>query len=302
MINAQSKPQKITKAVIPAAGFGTRFLPWTKAMTKGMLPIVDKPVVQIAVEQLAEAGIKEIYIVISPDSKDKPIFNHFQPNKPLETQLIKAGKEKELKIIKDLESLAKLHYVYQTNKDPYGNGTPIFLAAKYIKDEPFIYMWADEFVLAEPPVLRQILTAYENYGGSFMTTIRATKDEDYKRYGFVAGEKISPGVIKIEEVIEKPGKEKAPSDLATISPFIFQPSIVEAILEARKQLIDNKELYYNDAIKLLLKKEPFYAVEIRNYRYFDTGNKLEYLKTVVEFGLKDKEFGKKFRQFLVDLV
>lgn len=288
--------RKITKAVVPAAGFGTRFLPWAKAVPKQMLPIVDKPVVQIVIEQLVEVGIKEIYLIISSDNKT--IMNHFQKNLLLENQLKKVNKQKELDQIRKIEKLAKIHFLYQTKNDPYGNGTPILKAAKYLGREPFVYCWADEFVLASPPVMEQIVKAYENCHASIMTVIRVTKDEDYQRYGFVAGEKTDEGLIRIHKVVEKPGIGNAPSDLATIAPFIFNPSIIKAMFEAKKQLQPGKELYYNDAIKILLRKEPFYALEIKNYRYYDTGSKLEYLKTMVELGLQHPEIGENFRKYL----
>lgn len=287
---------KITKAVIPAAGFGTRFLPWTKAMPKEMLPIIDKPVIQIIVEQLVEAGIKEIIMVIAPGKEE--IKQHFNPVPALEEQLRYFKKEKELALIKKLDRIAKIKFIYQTSAHPYGNGTPLLLSAKYVKNQPFVYCWGDEFILAQPAVLKQLLRAFEVYQSALITTIKATKEEDYSRYGFVAGKKVAKNVTRVEKVAEKPGKINAPSDLATVSPFIFMPSIFQAIKKAEERREAGKELYYNDAIKILLGKEPFYAYEIQNFRYYDTGNKLEYLKTVVEMGLKNPEFGGEFKKFL----
>lgn len=292
----------IKKAVVPAAGFGTRFLPWTKAMAKGMLPVVDKPVIQIVIEQLVEAGIEEIYLVISPEDKDKALLNHFRQNQLLEDQLQKADKKNELKIVKELGRLVKIHPVYQTAKDSYGNGTPLLLVTKFLKDEPFIYCWGDEFILARPPVMNQAIKAFKDHQSSIITVIKAAKDEDYQRYGFIAGKRISQNILRIEKVVEKPGKQNAPSDLATVSPFIFTPLIFKAIRQAAKERLADKELYYNDAIKLLLKTEPFYALEIKNYRYYDTGNKLEYLKTVVESALENSEIKEKFKAYLEEIL
>jgi UTP--glucose-1-phosphate uridylyltransferase len=293
--------KKVTKAVIPAAGFGTRFLPQTKAMPKEMLPIVDKPVIQYVVEELVDAGIKDIVIVTGYHKRT--IEDHFDfPNLDLIENLKKGG-EKKKPLLDEVEKIANMaNFVYVRQKGPYGNGTPLLNAREIIGDEPFIYTWSDDFILADPSRFRQLISAYEKYGYSCMSGIKATKDEDYERYGFVGGKELEPGVIDADVIIEKPGKENSPSDLATVSGFLFTPDIFDYLDEALLNLKDGQEFYYNDALKLMLKDgKHVLGVEIKDGKYYDTGNKLEYLKTVVEFALKHPDMKDKFRDYLKSL-
>ncbi len=293
--------KKVTKAVIPAAGFGTRFLPQTKAMPKEMLPIVDKPVIQYVVEELVEAGIKEIIIVTGYHKR--LIEDHFDaPNRDLIENLEVAGRKKK-PLLEEIKSIAELaNFVYVRQKGPYGNGTPLLNVRHLIGNEPFIYTWSDDFIVAKPSRFRQLINAYKKYGCSCLGSIRATKDEDYDRYGFAGGREIEPGVMEAETIVEKPGKDKAPSDLANVSGFLFTPDIFKFIDEALGSLKEGEELYYNRALELMLKAgKRILAVEIKNGKYYDTGSKLEYLKTVVEFALKHKDLNGDFRQYLASL-
>jgi UTP--glucose-1-phosphate uridylyltransferase len=293
--------QKITKAVIPAAGFGTRFLPQTKAMPKEMLPIVDKPVIQYVVEELVEAGIKDIIIVTGYHKRT--IEDHFDyPNLDLIENLKKGG-EKKKPLLEEVEKIANMaNFVYVRQKGPYGNGTPLVNVRSIIGDEPFIYTWSDDFIVAEPSRFKQLMAAYEKYGYSCMGGVKATKEEDYNRYGFVGGKELEPGVIDADVIIEKPGKEKAPSDLATVSGFIFTPDIFNYLDKVLENLEEGAEFYYNDALKLMLEDgKHVLGVEITDGKYYDTGNKIEYLKTVVEFALKHPELNVKFREYLKSL-
>ena len=292
---------KIRKAVIPAAGFGTRFLPQTKAMPKEMLPIVDKPVIQYVVEELVEAGIQDIFIVTGYHKRG--IEDHFDaPNLDL-IENLKMGGEKKRHLLEEVEKISNMaNFVYIRQKGPYGNGTPLLNVKHLIGNEPFIYTWSDDFINAEPNRFKQLISVYEKYGASCLAGIRATKDEDYDRYGFAGGEEIEPGVIDAKVIVEKPGKENAPSDLATVSGFLFTPDIFDYLDEAQKNLKEGDELYYNDALKLMLKDgKKVMAVEVKNGKYYDTGNKLEYLKTVVEFALKHKDLSYDFREYLKSL-
>lgn len=292
---------KVRKAVIPAAGFGTRFLPQTKAMPKEMLPIVDKPVIQYVVEELVDAGIRDIIIVTGYHKRT--IEDHFDfPNLDLIENLKKGG-EKKRPLLESVEKIADMaNFIYVRQKGPYGNGTPLLNVRHLIGDEPFIYAWSDDFIVAEPSRFKQLIRVYEKYGGSVLGGIKATKDEDYDRYGFVGGKEIEDGVIEANFIVEKPGKANAPSDLATVSGFLFTPDIFEYLQGATKNLKDGAELYYNDALKLMLEDgKKVYAAEIKNGKYYDTGNKLEYLKTVVEFALKHPEMNGKFREYLKNL-
>lgn len=287
--------------MIPAAGFGTRFLPQTKAMPKEMLPIVDRPVIQYVVEELVEAGIKDIIIVTGYHKRT--IEDHFDfPNLDLIENLKMGGDKKKL-LLEEVEKIADMaNFIYVRQKGPYGNGTPLLNVKHLIGDEPFIYAWSDDFIVSKPSRFRQLIDVYEKYGGSVLGSIKATKDEDYNRYGFTGGEMVEEGVMRVKEVIEKPGKENAPSDLANVSGFLFTPDIFKYLEAARDNLKDGEELYYNNALKLMLADEKaVYAAEIKNGKYYDTGNKLEYLKTVVEFALKHPEVGEKFREYLKTL-
>jgi UTP--glucose-1-phosphate uridylyltransferase len=293
--------KKVTKAVIPAAGFGTRFLPQTKAMPKEMLPIVDKPVIQYVVEELVEAGIKEIIIVTGYHKR--LIEDHFDaPNRDLIENLEAAGTKKK-PLLEEIKSIAELaNFVYVRQKGPYGNGTPLLNVRHLIGNEPFIYAWSDDFIVAKPSRFRQLINAYKKYGCSCLGSIRATKDEDYDRYGFAGGKEIEPGVMEAKTIIEKPGKDKAPSDLANVSGFLFTPDIFKFMDEALGSLKEGEELYYNRALDLMLKAgKRILAVEIKGGKYYDTGSKLEYLKTVVEFALNHPGLNGDFRKYLASL-
>lgn len=289
---------KVTKAVIPAAGFGTRFLPQTKAMPKEMLPIVDKPVIQYVVEELVEAGIKDIIMVTGYHKRT--IEDHFDaPSVDLLENLRLGGEAKKpmLESIKKISELANFIYVRQ--KGPYGNGTPLLNVRHLIGDEPFIYTWSDDFISAEPSRFKQLIEVYKKYGCSCLGSIRARTNDDYGRYGFSGGEEIEPGIMDISQIVEKPGKDKAPSDLANVSGFIFTPEIFQYLDQVAERLKPGEELWYNDAIKLMLKdKKKVLAVEIKGGKFYDTGNKMEYLKTVVEFALKHPEIKTEFKQYL----
>ena len=293
--------QKVTKAVIPAAGFGTRFLPQTKAMPKEMLPIVDKPIIQYIVEELVDAGIKDIIIVTGYHKRT--IEDHFDyPNLDL-VENLKMGGEKKKPMLDEVEKIANMaNFIYVRQKGPYGNGTPLLNVRDIIGDEPFIYTWSDDFIVANPSRFKQLIAAYEKYGYSCLSGVKAVKDEDYNRYGFVGGHELEKGVIDAEVVIEKPGRENAPSDLATVSGFLFTPDIFDYLDKAMSSLEEGKEFYYNDALKLMLQDgKHVLGVEIKDGKYYDTGNKLEYLKTVVEFALKHPDMNGKFKEYLKSL-
>lgn len=291
----------ITKAVIPAAGFGTRFLPQTKAIPKEMLPIVDKPVIQYVVEELVDAGIKDIIMVTGYHKRT--IEDHFDvPNFEL-VENLKMGGEKKQALLEEVEKIADLaNFVYVRQKGPYGNGTPLLNVRHLIGDEPFIYTWSDDFIVSQPSRFKQLLKIYERYGCSCLGSIRVRRDEDYERYGFTDGKEIEPGVMDVDKIIEKPGKAAAPSDLANVSGFIFTSEIFQYLDRVLADLKAGEELWYNDALKLMLKdKKRILAVEIKGGKYYDTGNKMDYLKTVVEFALKRLDIGAEFKKYLHEL-
>jgi len=294
--------RKVTKAVIPVAGYATRFLPQTKAMPKQMLPLVDKPVIQYIVELLVKSGIEDIIMVTN--YHERSIEDHFdQPHQDLVETLVNGGEKKKpyLEVIREISEMA--NFVYVRQKGPYGNGTPILNVRHLIGDEPFIYTWGDEFIETEgDTIFSQLISTYEKYKCSVMASIKARNDEDYNRFGFVGGKEIEPGLIDIKLVIEKPGKEKAPSDLANVTGFLFTPDVFEYISKAKDNLKPGEELWYNDALKLMLKDgKRALAKEIKGGIYRDAGTKLEYMKTVVEMGLKHQEIGEEFGKWIKEL-
>jgi UTP--glucose-1-phosphate uridylyltransferase len=293
--------QKVTKAVIPAAGFGTRFLPQTKAMPKEMLPIVDKPVIQYIVEELVDAGITDIIIVTGYHKRT--IEDHFDNPSTDLIENLKMGGEKKKPLLESVMKISTMaNFAYVRQKGPYGNGTPLMNVRHLIGNEPFIYTWSDDFIAAEPSRFKQLLATYEKYGYSCMASVRAKSDADYDRYGFAAGKELEPGVIDCETIIEKPGKANAPSDLANVSGFLLTPDTFDYLDTVLNNLKPGDEFYYNDALKLMLKDgKHVLATEIKNGKYYDTGNKLEYMKTQIEFALKDKTMSGELTEFIKGL-
>ncbi|HLD24909.1 MAG TPA: UTP--glucose-1-phosphate uridylyltransferase GalU [Patescibacteria group bacterium] len=289
-----AKPPKIRKAVIPAAGFGTRFLPQTKAMPKEMLPIVDKPVIQYVVEELVASGITDIIIVTGWNKRS--IEDHFDyPNELIQT-LKEQGKQELLEEVRRTAELANFIYIRQ--KGPYGNGTPVLCARNVVGDEPFVAIWGDEFIYSKPPRARQCMDVFTKYGDPVISAIQVAKD-DVSRYGIVEATRVEDSVYQIKKLIEKPKKEEAPSTLAAHGCYVLTPDIFP-ILE---KLSPGKsgEIWLTDAIRELMKSRPVYACEIKGGKYYDTGNKLEYLKTVVEFALTHKDLNGDFRAYLKSL-
>ncbi len=299
MLALQSKDmsQKIRKVVIPAAGFGTRFLPQTKAMPKEMLPIVDKPVIQYVVEEAVDSGIEDVIIVTG--AAKRAIEDHFDvPNAELIKNLEMGGKQKLMEKVQRISEMANFIYIRQ--KGPYGNGTPVLSAEPAIENEPFAVLWGDEFIYSEPPRLKQMIDVYEKYGGVVISGVRIEKKEDLSRYGIADITPVEGNVFKINAIVEKPDPESAPSNLATHGAYILPPEIFDALrsLEPGK----GGEIWLVEAInKLKEQGVPIYAVEIKNGRYYDTGNKIEYMKTVIELGLKHEDIKEDLIKFLKEL-
>ncbi|HSX31669.1 MAG TPA: UTP--glucose-1-phosphate uridylyltransferase [Candidatus Saccharimonadales bacterium] len=285
---------KPTKAIIAAAGFGTRFLPQTKAMPKEMLPIVDKPIIQYVVEGLVQEGIKDIIIVTGYSKRS--IEDHFDtPNAELSALLQAGGKQTMLDGLNEIADMANFAFVRQ--KEPLGNIAALYYARHLVQGEPFIYTWADEFVEANPSLLSQTLAAYEQTGSSILPCIRITKDEEFDRYGIVGGEEVDD-LLKLNTIAEKPGRAAAPSDLASVGGYLLTPDILPYI-EALAKEYNGTELKIQTAMQsMIADKHALYAYEIKNAAYHDAGNKLEYLKTVVNFGLRRDDIGEEFRSYL----
>ncbi len=289
--------RKINKVIIPAAGFGTRFLPQTKAMPKEMLPIVDKPVIQYVVEEAIQSDIKNIIIITG--SNKRAIEDHFdEPSEDLIQNLIQGKKHHLLEEIKKISQMANFIYIRQ--KGPYGNGVPVLSAEPVIDNEPFAVLWGDEFIYSKPPRLKQMIKAYEKLGGIIISGVEIKNKTDLNRYGIAKITHIKNNIYKIEEIIEKPDPDKAPSNIATHGGYILPPEIFSAL----KKIKPGKggEIWLVDAINYLQKQGvPIYTVVIENGKYYDTGNKFEYLKTVIEFALIHSEINGNFKKFLKSL-
>jgi len=285
---------KIRKLIIPVAGYGTRFLPATKAQPKEMLPVVDKPIVQYVVEDAIRSGIEDIILVTG--SGTRAVEDHFGYNYELQNYLKKTGKEELRQEMKAIADMANFIYIRQ--KGPYGNGTPVLCAKHLIGDEPFAVMWGDEFFYTKrKPQLKQLMDVYEKYGDPVLTTYEVAKKDTIK-YGIIDGVEISKDVYKVKNIVEKPGPEKAPSCLASLGGFILTPDIFSELSNTR--VGKGGELWLVDAIFALSKKRDIYAKKIDGV-YYDTGSKLGYLRANVELALTRPDLKKDFRRYLKSL-
>ena len=293
--------RKPTKAVIAAAGFGTRFLPQTKAMPKEMMPLIDKPIIQYVVEELVAAGIRDIIIVGSANKR--AIEDHFDvPNEDLLANL-RAGGDKKRPLIDLVHSLSEMaNFVYVRQKGPYGNATPLACAAHLIgPDEPVIYTFADDFIDATPSRFQQMITAAEKLDGAVLSCKKIIDDAEFDRYGIAAGQQLDDGTIAITNIVEKPGKANAPSDLASVSSYLLAADFFPYLERARQEFNGHGEFAIQPIMQRMIDEgHSFYGVEITNGTYYDTGDKLEYLKTIIDFGLRDEKLGPALRQHLTD--
>lgn len=290
----------VRKAVIAAAGFGTRFLPQTKAMPKEMLPLVDKPVIQYIVEELVAAGVNDIIIVTGYHKRT--IEDHFDhPNADLINNLRDSGKDDFIKIVENVSDMANFAYIRQ--KGPYGNATPLLCAEHLIGDEPFFYSYADDLVLAPKGRFEQLREVYESHGGSALTCLHADQPDDFKRYGYVGGDPVNDSTVSISTIIEKPGtKENSPSTLASVSGYLLQPDIFSYIHKQKDQLQPGDELIIQPAMQQMIDDgHAYFGCEVKDAKYYDTGNKVGYLKTLVDFALARDDVGPEFREYLKSL-
>ena len=291
--------KKPTKAIIAAAGFGTRFLPQTKAMPKEMLPLIDKPIIQYVVEELVEAGIKDIIIIGSANKR--AIEDHFDtPNEELLANL-RAGGAKKQPLIDVVQRLSEMaNFVYIRQKGPYGNATPLTCASHLIMPgESVIYTFADDFIEASPSRFRQMIEASQQLDGAILSCKKIVEDAEFDRYGVVNGQQVKDGVIKMTNIVEKPGKANAPSDLASVSSYLLPGEFFGYLERARDDFDGRGEFTVQPIMQEMIDDGfDFYGVEITNGTYYDTGDKLEYLKTVIDFGLRDPNFGEDLRAHL----
>lgn len=292
--------KKVRKAVIPAAGFGTRFLPQTKAMPKEMLPIVDKPVIQYVVEECIASGIEDIIIVTGYHKRS--IEDHFDaPSMDLVDNL-KAGGEKKKPLLDSVQEISDMaNFIYIRQKGGYGNATPVKNAQSLIGDEPFAVLWGDEFIYSDiKPRLAQCLEVFNEFGDPVISGIRIEDREDLSRYGIAELEPVKDGVSKIIRIVEKPDPDNAPSDIATHGCYVLTPDIFD-ILNSQKPGTGG-EYYLPEAIdELRARGRTIYAKEIEGGKYYDTGNKMEYMKTVVEFALRHPDINGEFAAYIKSL-
>ena len=284
---------KIRKAVFPAAGLGTRFLPATKASPKEMLPLVDKPLIQYSVEEAVASGIESILIITGRDKA--AIENHFDISFELEQLLQSKGKIEMFEQVRAISEIAKISYTRQ--REAHGLGHAIYQAKDFAGDDPFAALLADDVVDAEVPALKQMIDVFEKYDAPVIATMQV-EGEAISRFGVIDAEEIEPNVFKIRDMVEKPAFADAPSDLAIIGRYIFTPDIFEAIEKTEPGA--GGEIQITDAMRSLLKKRPFYAVKLDGTRH-DAGDKIGFLIATVEFALKREDLGSDFREYLKNL-
>lgn len=284
---------KVKKAVIPAAGLGTRFLPATKAMAKEMLPIVDKPTIQFIVEEALKSGIEDILIVTG--KAKRPIEDHFDANIELETNLKEKGKTDLLKLVEETTDV-NLHFIRQSH--PRGLGHAVLQAKAFVGNEPFVVMLGDDLMEDDIPLTKQLINDYEKTHASTIAVMKVPHEETSK-YGIIDPEaEVEPGLFNVRNFVEKPAPEKAPSDLAIIGRYLLTPEIFN-ILENQAPGTGN-EIQLTDAIDTLNKTQRVFAQEFKGTRY-DVGDKFGFMKTSIEYGLKHPEVKDELRRYIKDL-
>ncbi|CUN74812.1 MAG: UTP--glucose-1-phosphate uridylyltransferase GalU [Sarcina ventriculi] len=287
--------KKIRKAIIPAAGLGTRFLPATKAQPKEMLPIVDKPTLQYIIEEAIESGIEEILIITGRNKKS--IEDHFDRSVELELELEHKGKVEMLEMVKSISNMVDIHFIRQ--KEPKGLGHAIYCAKSFVGNEPFAVMLGDDIVYNEgKPCLRQLMDCYDEYKTSVLG-VQTVPDGDVDKYGIVDGLKIEGNVTKVKGLVEKPSVDEAPSNMAILGRYIITPSIFE-ILERTKPG-KGGEIQLTDALLELMSEEAIYAYNFEGRRY-DVGDKLGFLEATVEYALRKPELKDAFIEYLKSIL
>jgi UTP--glucose-1-phosphate uridylyltransferase len=289
-------PASIRKAVFPAAGLGTRFLPATKAQPKEMLPLVDKPTIQYGVEEAVASGIANLILVTGRGKN--AIEDHFDRSAELETFLESRGKREQLDEIRKISSLINVSYVRQG--EPLGLGHAVLVTRPLVGDEPFAVVLGDDVIDAQPPALRQMMDVYEKFDAPVIAVERVP-ESDVSSYGivdFVQDERLGPRIYRIRDLVEKPPRAEAPSNLAIIGRYLLTPDIFPALEETAEDR--SGEIQLTNGLRRLLKTRPIYAFEVDGVRH-DTGNKLGFLKAVVYFALRRPDLAEDFREYLESL-
>ena len=284
----------VKKAIIPAAGLGTRFLPATKAQPKEMLPIVDKPTLQYIIEEAIASGIEEILIITGRNKKS--IEDHFDKSIELELELEKSGKTEMLDMVRHISDMINIQYIRQ--KEPRGLGHAILCAKSFIGDEPFAVILGDDIVDSKTPCLKQLIDIYYEYNTTIIGVQKIDK-KDVNKYGIIQGKYIDENIHLIKDLVEKPDIETAPSNIAILGRYILKPDIFR-ILENQKTG-KNNEIQLTDALKTLCESQAMYAFEFEGKRY-DVGEKFGFLQATVEFALKNNELKDEFLDYLKELV
>jgi UTP--glucose-1-phosphate uridylyltransferase len=284
----------IKKAVIPAAGFGTRFLPITKSQPKEMIPIVDTPTIQYVIEEAVKSGITDILMIIGKGKR--AIEEHFDRSFELENMLIEKKKTKELEEIRKITKIANIHFVWQ--KEMRGLGDAIHYAKDHVGREPFAVLLGDTVIDGKgKPITRQLMEVFKKYNSSVVALEKVVKD-NVSRYGVIDGTPLEKNVLIANDFVEKPSPENAPSLLAIASRYIFTPEIFDYLDKTKPGI--NNEIQLTDAMRSMVKNHAMYGLQFEGKRY-DIGNKLDFLKTNIEYGLKHKEIGKQLREYLIEL-
>ena len=285
----------IKKAVIPAAGFGTRFLPITKSQPKEMIPIVDTPTIQYVVEEAVDSGITDILMIIGKGKR--AIEEHFDRSFELENMLLEKKKMKELEKIRNITRIANIHFVWQ--KEMNGLGDAINYARYHVGKEPFAVLLGDTVIDGKgKPITRQLMDIYEKYKSS-VVALEEVEEAKVSRYGIIDGNPTEKNVYRANDFVEKPDPEKAPSRLAIASRYIFTPEIFQ-YLEGTQRGVNN-EIQLTDAMRAMVKEHAMYGFKFDGKRY-DIGNKLGFIKTNIEFGLKNEEIGEELKNYLKDMI
>lgn len=282
--------REITKAIIPVAGLGTRFLPATKAQPKEMLPIVDKPAIQFLVEEAVASGITDIIFVTGREKRT--IEDHFDVAPGLERMLEEKGKPESAKLVRDISNLARFAYIRQ--KYPKGDGDAILTAAHLFENEPVAVLFGDDLILGKTPALKQLVTAYEKYGTSVVALAKVAPDVVSSK-GIVKAESVSGRVCKIQEMVEKPAFKDAPSDLAVVGKYIITPEVMSALKNIKPK--KDEELRLAHALDVVARKGDVHGVELEG-EWLDCGSKIGFLKATVRFGLEHPETKKELKEFL----
>ena len=289
---------KVKKAVIPAAGLGTRFLPVTKSMPKEMLPLIDMPAIHYVVKEAVEAGVDDIIIITGRGKR--AVEDYFDDSPELEMHLIEKGKKDLLKTVREVSSMVNLHYIRQ--KEPKGLPDAVLKAEKHVGDEPFAVLLGDDIIKSKKPCIQQLIEVFNNFNSGVIAA-QKVPIEKISRYGSIKGKEIetdmSNKIYLIEDIVEKPKPEKAPSNIASVGRYVFTPEIFDSIKETKPGI--NNELQIADSIKILMQFQKVYASEFSGKRY-DIGDKLGYVQAIIDFALENKEIGKNVKEYIKKIV